>query len=128
VGALLAVDAAEVGPLADEDWLLPDFDPKGPSARLISRMCAAAGFEPSVAYRVNDCQMTKAMVADGEGVSIIPRLMLDPARSDVVIKSVAGEGISRRVAVVRLPTRYFTPAAAEFLAVTQEAAQRLAGS
>ena len=97
--------------LAGEDWLLPEFNPDGPS-RLVRSMCAAAGFEPRVAYRVNDCQMTKAMVAAGEGVSIIPRLMLDPAPGDVAIRPVADFEIARRVAAVRLRTRYLTPAVA----------------
>lgn len=108
--------------LAQEGWLLPEFNPDGPSARLISRMCGAAGFEPRIAFRVNDCEMTKAMVAAGEGVSIIPRLMLDPADSGVVIKPMEGESPGRRVAAVRLPNRYLTPAAAAFLAMIEEAA------
>jgi DNA-binding transcriptional LysR family regulator len=125
--ALAGGQAVRLADLADEDWLLPSFDPEGPSARLLARMCAAAGFEPKVAFRVNDCQMTKAMVAAGEGVSLIPRLMLDPPPADVVIKPVDGEGISRRVAVVREGTRYETPAATRFLAETREAANRLVG-
>lgn len=72
--------------------------------------------------------MTTAMVAAGEGVSIIPRLMLDPSHSGVVIKPIEGEPLGRRVAAVRLPTRYLTPAAAAFLAVIQEAAERHARS
>jgi DNA-binding transcriptional LysR family regulator len=110
--------------LAQEDWLLPEFNPEGPSARLIARMCSAAGFEPRVAFRVNDCQMTTAMVAAGEGVSIIPRLMLDPSHSGVVIKPIEGASPGRRVAAVRLPTRYLTPATAAFLAAIREAADR----
>ena len=109
--------------LAGDDWMLPEFNPDGPSAKLVREMCAAAGFEPHVAYRVNDCQMTKAMVAAGEGVSIIPRMMLDPAPADVVIRPVAGHEMSRRVAAVRLRTRYLTPAVAAFLGVTQAAAK-----
>jgi DNA-binding transcriptional LysR family regulator len=66
--------------------------------------------------------MTKAMVAAGEGVSIIPRLMLDPDPGDVVIKPVAGEGINRRIAAVRLPSHYLTPAVQEFLSMTRDAA------
>jgi DNA-binding transcriptional LysR family regulator len=110
--------------LADEDWLLQDFGPDSPTLRLIGRMCAAAGFEPRVAFRVNDCQVILALVAAGEGVSILPRLMLDPLHADVVVKPVEGAMPVQRVAAVRLPTRYLAPAAAEFLAVLQEAAKR----
>jgi DNA-binding transcriptional LysR family regulator len=110
--------------LADEDWLLPDFGPESPTLKLIGRMCAAAGFEPRVSFRVNDCQVTLAMVAAGEGVSILPRLMLDPLHADVVVKPVEGDAPIQRVAAVRLPTRYLSPAAAEFLAVLNDAAKR----
>lgn len=110
--------------LADEDWVLPDFGPESPTLKLIGRMCAAAGFEPRVAFRVNDCQVTLAMVAAGEGVSILPRLMLDPLHADVVVKPVEGDAPIQRVAAVRLPTRYLSPAAAEFLAVLIDAAKR----
>jgi DNA-binding transcriptional LysR family regulator len=112
--------------LVDEDWMLPAFDPDGPSARLVGRMCGAAGFQPRIVFRVNDCQMTKALVAAGEGVSLIPRLMLEPAPRDVVLRPLAGEGIARRVAAVRLGSRYLTPAAARFLDETKAAATRWA--
>jgi DNA-binding transcriptional LysR family regulator len=110
--------------LADEAWLLQDFGPESPTLRLIARMCAAAGFEPRVAFRVNDCQVILAMVAAGEGVSILPRLMVDPLHADVVVKPVEGEAPVQRVAAVRLPTRYLAPAAAAFLAALHDAAQR----
>jgi DNA-binding transcriptional LysR family regulator len=110
--------------LAHEDWLLQDFGADSPTLRLIGRMCAAAGFEPRVAFRVNDCQVILAMVAAGEGVSILPRLMLDPLHADVVVSPVDGDAPVQRVAAVRLPTRYLAPAAAEFLAALREAARR----
>ena len=112
------------GDLANEDWMLQDLGPESPTLKLIARMCAAAGFEPRVAFRVNDCQVILAMVAAGEGVSILPRLMLDPLHSDVVVRPVEGDAPIQRVAAVRLPTRYLAPAAAEFLAALHEAAKR----
>jgi DNA-binding transcriptional LysR family regulator len=112
--------------LADEDWLLPDFGPESPSLKLIGRMCAAAGFEPRVAFRVNDCHMNQAMVAAGEGVSILPRLLLDPLHAGVIVRPVAGDAPTMRVAAVRVPTRYLAPATAAFLAVLDDAAKRRA--
>jgi DNA-binding transcriptional LysR family regulator len=110
--------------LANDDWVLQDFGPGSPTLRLIGRMCAAAGFEPRVAFRVNDCQVILAMVAAGEGVSILPRLMLDPLHADVVVRPVDGDAPIQRVAAVRLPTRYLAPTAAEFLSALQDAAKR----
>lgn len=110
--------------LADEDWLLPDFGPASPSLRLITRMCASAGFEARVAFRVNDCHMNQALVAAGEGVTMLPRLLLDPLHPGVVVRRVEGDAPTMRVAAVRLPTRYLAPAVAEFLAVLENAARR----
>jgi DNA-binding transcriptional LysR family regulator len=120
---LVAEDRVRPADLAGDDWLLPDFGPESPSMKLIARMCAAAGFEPRVAFRVNDCLMNQAMVAAGEGVSILPRLLLDP-HSGVVARPVEGEAPTMRVSVVRLPTRYLAPAVVEFMSVLGEAATR----
>ena len=87
-------------------------------------MCAAAGFEPRVASRVNDCHMNQAMVAAGEGVSILPRLLLDPLHPGIVVRLVAGGAPTMRVSAVRVPTRCLAPATAEFLAVLNDAAKR----
>ena len=65
-----------VADLASEGWLLPDFGPDSPSLQMIHRRCAAAGFEPRIVFRINDCQMTQAMVAAGFGIALLPRLML----------------------------------------------------
>lgn len=124
---LAGEDRVRLAELADEDWVLPDFGPESPSLKLIRRMCAAAGFEPRVAFKLNDCHMNQAMVAAGEGVTILPRLLID-SHADVVAKPVDGEAPIQRVAAVRLPTRYAAPAATEFLAVLTEAAKRWAGS
>ena len=121
---LAGEDRVRPADLAGADWLLPDFGPESPSLKLVGRMCAAAGFEPHVAFRVNNCQMTLAMVAAGEGVTILPRLMLEAHHADVVVKPVKGEVPTERVAAVRLPARYLTPAAAEFLAALSDAAKR----
>ena len=59
--------------LASERWLLPDFGPNSPSFRMIDRRCAKAGFAPDIAFRVNDCNMTQALVAAGEGIALLPR-------------------------------------------------------
>jgi DNA-binding transcriptional LysR family regulator len=114
--------------LAEEEWLLPDFGPESPSLRLIGRMCSAAGFEPRVAFRVSNCQMTLAMVAAGEGITLLPRLMLKAHPADVVIRPLSGEIPRERVAAVRLPSRYLTPATSEFLTVLDQAAESCDGS
>lgn len=103
--------------LSDEDWLLPDFGPDSPSMKVLRRGCAAAGFEPRIVFRVNDCAMTLAMVAAGEGVSALPRLMLPRDHSGIRTRPFADEPPIRRITAVRLPTRYLTPSTERFLAL-----------
>jgi DNA-binding transcriptional LysR family regulator len=110
--------------LAEEDWLLPDFGQDSPSFKLIYRGCVAAGFEPRVAFRINDCQMTQAMVAAGEGVALLPRLMLRPPHPDVCVKPLGRGAPIRRVVAVRLATRYLTGSVERFLELLRESSER----
>ena len=88
--------------LRDEDWLLPTFGPDSPTQKLFTAACTAAGYEPKVAFRVNDCEMTQALVAAGVGIAFLPRLALHPIHPGVAVKAVEGSG-ARRVLAVRLP-------------------------
>jgi DNA-binding transcriptional LysR family regulator len=110
--------------LTDEDWLLPDFGPDSPSMKVLRRGCAAAGFEPRIVFRVNDCDMTLAMVAAGEGISALPRLMLPRDHAGIRTRPFADATPMRRITAVRLPTRYLTPATERFLALLGAAAQK----
>jgi DNA-binding transcriptional LysR family regulator len=114
--------------LAHENWVLPDFGPESPSLKLIGRVCAAASFEPLVAFRVNDCHMNQALVAAGQGITILPRLLLDPLHPGVAVRPLAGDTPTMRVAAVRVPTRYLAPATAEFLTDLKDAAKRRVAS
>ena len=103
--------------LGGESWLLGDFGADSPSFRMIDRRCREAGFDPHVAYRINDCQMAQALVAAGEGIALLPRLMLRPAHQGIAIRPLATDPPSRRVSAVRLSTRYLTPATERFTAL-----------
>ncbi len=112
--------------LRREDWLLPDFGPDSPSFRMIDRRCRDAGFEPNITFRINDCQMTQALVAAGEGIAVLPRLMLQAAHPGVAIRPLAADPPIRRVSAFRLSSRYLTPATERFLALLVEASGRYA--
>ena len=119
--------------LGGENWLLGDFGADSPSFRMIDRRCRDAGFDPNVVYRVNDCQMAQALVAAGEGIALLPRLMLQPTHPGVAIRPLATDPPSRRVSAVRLSTRYLSPATERFLtllvaASTDHAATYLNGN
>jgi DNA-binding transcriptional LysR family regulator len=107
--------AVRFGDLAGENWLLGDFGADSPSFRMIDRRCREAGFDPSVAFRVNDCQMAQALVAAGEGIALLPRLMLRAQNPGVAIRPLAADPPMRRVSALRLSTRYLTPATERFI-------------
>jgi DNA-binding transcriptional LysR family regulator len=83
----------------------------------------AAGFEPHVAFRINDCQMTQAMVASGEGIALLPRLMLRPRHPGVSIKPLGPDAPIRRIVAIRMSTRYLRPSTARFLELLRDAGQ-----
>ena len=91
--------------LSGEKWLLPDFGADSPSLHDRPCRCRDAGFSPNVTYRINDCQMTQALVAAGEGIALLPRLMLRAADPGVAIRPLAADPPVRRVSALRLSTR-----------------------
>jgi DNA-binding transcriptional LysR family regulator len=99
--------------LRTEPWVMPA---EGPELDLIRRGC---GFEPKVAYRVSDCAMTQALVAAGEGVALLPRLLLAAPHPAVAVKPVEPPAPTRRIVALRLPTRYLAPPAERFLELLQ---------
>jgi DNA-binding transcriptional LysR family regulator len=103
--------------LARENWLLGDFGADSPSFRMIDRRCRDAGFDPHVVYRVNDCQMAQALVAAGEGIALLPRIMLQATHPGVAVRPLATDPPMRRISAVRLSTRYLTPATERFTAL-----------
>ncbi len=69
-------------------------------ARSLARLCAAAGFEPRVAYRSNDYAVVRGLVAAGLGVALVPALAHhdDPG---VVAVGVTDDGARRHVFALR---------------------------
>jgi DNA-binding transcriptional LysR family regulator len=110
--------------LAGEVWLLPDLGPDSPSLRLITRGCAAAGFEPRIGFRINDCHMTQALVAAGEGIALLPRLMLQPRHRGIAAIPLGAAAPIRRIVALRLPTRQLARAQQRFLELLAAAAAR----
>jgi DNA-binding transcriptional LysR family regulator len=94
--------AVSIADLRDEEWLFPTLGSDSPTQRLFMAACTRAGFEPRIAFRVNDCEMHQALVAAGVGVGFLPRLALHPVHPGVVIKPVA-EAPRRRILAIALP-------------------------
>jgi DNA-binding transcriptional LysR family regulator len=94
--------AVSIADLRDEDWLFPTLGPDSPTHKLFTAACAAAGYEPRIVFRVNDCEMHQALVAAGVGVGFLPRLALHPVHPGIVVKPVA-EAPRRRILAIALP-------------------------
>jgi LysR family transcriptional activator of glutamate synthase operon len=62
--------------LANESFLLPSLTLN--MANHLADACRRAGFEPRVPYRVNYLELSKVYVRQGMGVSLIPKMGLDP--------------------------------------------------
>jgi DNA-binding transcriptional LysR family regulator len=91
-----------IADLRDEDWLFPTLAPDSPTQKLFTAVCAAAGYEPRIVFRVNDCEMHQALVAAGVGLGFLPQLALHPIHPGVIVKPVA-EAPKRRILAVALP-------------------------
>lgn len=125
---LASVELIAFEDLAAERWVLPEFGPDSPTMKLLARGCAAAGFEPSILYQVNDCDLTLSMVAAGEGISALPRLMLPREAAGVSVRPFRAGAPVRRITAVRLPSRYVAPPTTKFLELLEAAAVELAHS
>jgi DNA-binding transcriptional LysR family regulator len=89
--------AVPVNDLRDETWISTRQGTSGASC--LRRMCAAAGFEPRVAYRTNDYGVITSFVASGLGIAMVPTLGL-PANDGVTTVQLRGSGVFREVTVL----------------------------
>ncbi len=84
--------------------------------------CAAAGFQPHVAFESDDFGTVQGLVAAGVGVALIPDLGFATIRDDILIRELApGEVKPRQVDAVTL-SGYRSPATEAMLDVLRETA------
>lgn len=82
----------DLGELRTATWIASRADTAG--ATCLTRLCAARGFEPEVAFRSNDYDVVRGLVAAGAGVAIVPGLAHAP---DDGIRAWPVPGAHRRV-------------------------------
>jgi DNA-binding transcriptional LysR family regulator len=107
--------------LADEVWI--NTTERDLCHQLILGACREAGFEPKVAFEVDEIATSQALVANGAGVTLLPSLALGSLHRDVAVASLGDATPIRRVSAARLATRYQTPASEAMLTVLREVAQ-----
>src|SRR5438067_419689 len=93
---------------------------------IVLRACAAAGFEPHVAFESDDYLAVQGLVAAGLGVALIPELALATVREDIVIRPLGPAPPVRRVVAATSESAYSAPATTAMLDVLSEVAGRLA--
>lgn len=79
--------------LANESLLLPLLTLN--MANHLTDACRRAGFEPRVPYRVNYLELSKVYVRQGMGVSLLPKMGLDPNSLDGLVVIPLAEKLTR---------------------------------
>jgi DNA-binding transcriptional LysR family regulator len=107
--------------LADEPWLARAHRP--PNDNAYQTMCRIAGFEPEIAFRVDDYEALQGLVAAGLGVSMAPALSLVQRRPDVAVLPISQPRFSRQVSVVTLVDSPRMAALADFIAILRQSSE-----
>jgi DNA-binding transcriptional LysR family regulator len=82
--------------LRDQMWVDHDiYD--SPIGRIIRGACAAAGFTPRYAARLDDHHSALSLVAAGIGVTVLPRLALAGLSDQLVVRPVVRPRLRRRI-------------------------------
>ena len=115
-----ALDPLPLPLLADEGWVLA-VSPDDPGDLALAAAAAAVGFHPRSVLRTDDYDVAFGFVAAGVGVALVPRMALVD-RPDVVVRSVAGLDVRRRVQFVTF--RQKRPAVVDALAAALRAEVR----
>jgi DNA-binding transcriptional LysR family regulator len=107
--------------LAEDSWMIGTAA-HCPDASIFLRACQTAGFEPRVAFELDDYNAIQGFVAAGMGVSFIPDLALINVRDDVVVRSLGTRPPVRRIVAATLSDSFCSPARQAMLDVLVEVA------
>ena len=107
--------------VADDPWIAGATNCE--CNRLISRACAAAGFEPRIAFETDDYTAMQGFVAAGVGVSLIAELGLTGVRSDIVVRGLGRDAPVREVYAATLADAHRTPATQAMLEILGSVAE-----
>ena len=111
--------------LAGEQWVVSSATGTCPDTRVFHNACRHAGFVPSVTFRAEDYSTVQGLVAANLGVSLVPSLAAAGARSDVVVRRVAGRRPVRRIAVATAAKPERGTALAAWVALVRDVGERL---
>jgi DNA-binding transcriptional LysR family regulator len=105
--------------LADEQWMIGTAG-TCPDTSIFLRACTVAGFEPTIAFNLDDYNAIQGFVAAGMGVSFIPDLALINVRDDIVVRSLGARPPVRRIVALTMADSFRSPAKQAMLDVLVE--------
>jgi DNA-binding transcriptional LysR family regulator len=79
--------------LAEEPFLLPGHSLN--TSNLLMDACRRAGFEPKVPYRANYLELSKALVRQGLGIALLPKMFVAPGTVDGLVTIPLKERVTR---------------------------------
>jgi DNA-binding transcriptional LysR family regulator len=89
---------------------------------ITDRACQEAGFDLAVAFEADETMASQALVAAGVGVTIHPRLALNPLHPGVVARSLGAAAPVRRIWAARPAEGYRSPASDAMVQILQDVA------
>lgn len=112
--------------LADEAWIQGTSTARCPDTAILLRTCAAAGFEPRIAFQSDDYHAIQGFIAAGVGVALIPDLALVSTREDIAVRELTDAAPHRRILAATLNSGARGPAAAAMVDVLEDVGRRWA--
>lgn len=111
---LVRKESITIGDLAEQPFVL-----LGDSSSLTSQIqqfCGDHDFQPRVAHRCGQVATVKALIAIGQGVSLLPELTRSPDdEGSLVYRVLSGRAPAREIGVVRHRHRYESKAAGQVI-------------
>ena len=111
----------EMADLKDDPWIASS--PRCGCRAITERACSDAGFEARVGFEADETMSAMALVAAGVGVTIFPRLALNPIHPGVVARSLGRDAPVRRIWAARLADGYRSPASEAMVQILVDVAE-----
>jgi DNA-binding transcriptional LysR family regulator len=93
---------------------------------MITRTCRDLGaFDPDIRHRTNDAVLSLALVAQGQAVTLLPRLVRSERQAGVVLRAIAGGSVHRTIVAVTRAADARRPSVQALLAAVRTAAEGL---
>lgn len=118
--ALARASVAELAEMSEETWI--NTTERDLCHEIILRACRGTGFEPRVAFEVDEIATSQALVARGAGVTLLPALALGSRHRDVAAVALGDAAPVRAVYAARLAGAVPSPASDAMLAVLEQVA------